>query len=238
LKYNKEKKLKKRKKLYILTDMVFKSNYKNINNEMKTSTILQTITLLDCSEYPLLTSIPYLPNLTMLNCSHINITSIPFLPNLTMLNCSHINITSIPFLPNLTSLFCTNTNITSIPVLPKLTRLICSDCTLLTDLPVLPNLTRLICSDCTLLTDLPILPKLTRLICTGCKWLPLLNKDYKKNIDNLIIVQRWFKTLQTVKKIKAINKELAPYYWHPDAHGGYIHKKNMLEYIKNNITNF
>src|SRR3989344_2419250 len=67
-----------------------------------------------------------------------SVTEIPFLPNLTSLNCYNTKITEIPLLPNLTYLNCWNTDITEIPLLPNLTELVCCF-TYITELPKIPN---------------------------------------------------------------------------------------------------
>ena len=64
------------------------------------------------------TEIPFLPNLTILDCSRTKITEIPLLPNLIELYCYNTNITEISLLPNLIELDCYNTKITELPKIP------------------------------------------------------------------------------------------------------------------------
>ena len=144
-------------------------------------------------------------------------------------------ITNITLLPNLTTLYCIKLPLlTNIPLLPKLTRLYYDDCPLLTNIPLLPNLTHLYCDKLPLITNLPILPSVTIIECSNCPWLPIdMDNTYDDNIQNLIILQRWFKKSLLAKGLIRRSIQIAPYWYDPNAHGGFFHKKHMLEYFTN-----
>jgi hypothetical protein len=92
-----------------------------------------------------------LDNLTYLNCSNCPlVTTIPALANLTELNCYNCPLlTTIPALANLAGLDCSNCPLlATIPALANLIRLYCANCPLLTAIPALANLTELNCADC------------------------------------------------------------------------------------------
>jgi hypothetical protein len=179
--------------------------------------ILINLTELNCSDCPLLTSIPYtLINLKSLNCSDCPLlTSIPStLVNLKSLNCS-----DCPLL-------------TSIPnTLINLIGLHCSDCPLLTSIPdTLVNLIYLDCSGNRLITTVPFIlrtynPRI-HIYYDDCPWINY-NKD--KNIRKLITLQRFVK-----KNIKywifskwIKSKEGVEWIYHPDNIGGIIAKKSI-----------
>jgi hypothetical protein len=154
------------------------------------------------------------------------------LSQLTTLRCFNCPLlTTIPLLPNLTALICVNCPmLTTTPLLPNLTYLSCYECPLLTTIPLLPNLTYLSCYMCPMFTTIPLLPNLTRLHCIKCPW--LLNDDkYDNSISNLLILQRWFKKLLFAKGLIRRSIQITPYWYDPNAHGGFFHKKHMLEYF-------
>src|SRR3989344_4268793 len=148
------------------------------------------------------TEIPFLPNLTYLDCTDSNITEIPLLPNLTILDCRHTNITEIPFLPNLTHLYCLETKITELPKIPNLTYLDCSK-TNITEIPFLPNLTYLDCSN-TMITELPKIHN-CNMYYDDCLW---LEKWYEKygNYYDFIFLEDKIKFLQKQYQKKKWNK--------------------------------
>lgn len=126
----------------------------------------KTLTYIDCSMNPPLTSLPTLPNtLKYLFCvGNFNLSTLPILPNsITYINCSHSSLTTLPPLPNsLDTLNCMANQLTSLPALPNsLIYLHCGDNSI-SSLPTLPNdLTYLDCSFCSL-TSIPPLPNVLR----------------------------------------------------------------------------
>ena len=58
----------------------------------------------------------------------------------------------------------------------------------------------------------------------GCKWLGCNDTSIK----NIKILQRWFKKVLLSKRLTKIIPQLMPLYYHPEAKGGYIHKRDML----------
>jgi hypothetical protein len=122
--------------------------------------------------------------------------------------------------------------LTSISMLPNLTRLDCFDCPI-TSIPMLPNLTRLDCFNCRILTSIPMLPNLTRLECSGCQWVINNNADYNSNITHLIVLQKWSKKMLLANALVRRSVQIASYWYHPCAHGGYFHKKRMLKDLMN-----
>jgi len=93
---------------------------------MKMIDSIQNLTLLNCNDAPLITSLPDMPNLKELYCYNTQITKLPYLPKLTILNCYNTQISSLPDLPKLSVLYCYNTQITKLPYLPNLLYLECN----------------------------------------------------------------------------------------------------------------
>jgi len=143
----------------------------------------------------------YDEKITEISCCS-NVTEIPFLPNLTSLNCSNTKITEIPFLPNLTKLYCSYTNITEIPLLPNLIELYCSD-TKITEIPLLPNLIELYCSH-TKITELPKIPN-CNMYYHHCIWLKDMYERYG-NLKDFILLEDKIKFLQKQYQKKKWNK--------------------------------
>jgi hypothetical protein len=104
---------------------------------------------------------------------------------------------------------------------------------MITSIPILPNLIRLDCSRCPLITSIPVLPNLTYIRCIGCPWLINNNPDYNSNIARLIVLQKWAKRIKLANGLVRRSVQIAPYWYHPSAHGGYFHKKRMLKDLTN-----
>ena len=45
-------------------------------------------------------------------------------------------------------------------------------------------------------------------------------------------LQKWFKKILFSKRLTKLISQLIPLYYHPEAKGGYIHKRDMLIYIE------
>ncbi len=168
----------------------------------------ETITILDCSNCPLLTSIPDLPNLTQLDCSNCSLlVTISALPSLTRLECY-----KCPLLA-------------TISALPSLTELNCSNCPLLAAIPTLPSLTRLYCSYCPRLAAIPAHPRLIYIDCHGCPWL------VPSNVSKLISLQ-WFnrRNLKYFRfKHWVTSEEGVEWIYDPDHMGGWYLKKQAVK---------
>ena len=65
----------------------------------------------------------------------------------------------------------------------------------------------------------------------NCTWVNENNYNYINNIDKLIILQRWFKKIIFSKRLTKIIPLLMPLYYHPSSKGGYLHKKQLLEFV-------
>ena len=61
----------------------------------------------------------------------------------------------------------------------------------------------------------------------------MYNPKFDDHIKKLIIVQRFFKKILLSKPIRRLLPLLVPLYYHPDAKGGYFHKKCMMKFIEN-----
>jgi hypothetical protein len=139
-----------------------------------------------------------------------------------------------------------------------LTTIECSYCRLLQSIPKeLVNLKNLDCSGCKLLQNIPtelvnlkelslykcplilnILKELVNLVKLECSYCPWLNhysnpeySDYPKNINNLIMLQKWFRGCLMSKKLKRMYKPILEIYLHPEYKGGYLHKRDMLGFL-------
>jgi hypothetical protein len=102
----------------------------------------------------------------------------------------------------------------------------------LTSIPNIVGLKILDCSDNRLLTSIPNIDGLETLYCSNCPWINN-NKDYINNIAKLTILQKWFKRTLLVKRIIKRSMQIVPYWWAPNAHGGYFHKLGMLGILSN-----
>ncbi len=182
---------------------------------------------LKCYSCRLLTNIPSIQGLKKLYCSYCPLlTNIPSIQGLQVLDCFNC-----PLL----------TNISSIQVLQNLC---CSYCPLLTcgsegacpkkaHIPSIQGLKILDCSNCPLLTDIPSIQGLQNLCCCYCPWLNIDNMEYEINIKKLKILQQWIKKVILSKRLRELIPLLMPLYYNPEAKGGYMHKKKMLNFIIN-----
>jgi hypothetical protein len=176
---------------------------------------LKHVKYLCCSDCPLLTGIPNIIGLKTLYCRNCPLlTHIPNIVGLNTLDCR-----ACPLL-------------TSIPHIVGLEIILCSYCPLLTSIPNIFGLKILDCSDSRLLTSIPNIDSLIELDCLECPWINN-NKDYTNNIAKLTILQKWFKRTRLVKNIIKRSMQIVPYWWAPDAHGGYFHKLGMLGILSN-----
>ena len=171
--------------------------------EWKSDNVLSKsrLTKLDCGDCKNLTSLPELPDtLISLICDGcVNLTSLPELPHsLRYLNIDDTRIVKLPKLPdNLIHLSCWDCRkLATLPELPQsLEELFCSGCTSLIKLPELPVRLELLDCSKTRLTELPDTDLVNELFSKNITWLPNGNKNYKKNIENLKILQRNLKKL-------------------------------------------
>lgn len=107
----------------------------------------------------------YIDEITTIQCRNLNLTSIPYYPNLEMLDCSYNSIKLFHNYPKLTELFCSSNRIIKLPKLPNLIKLICDfNPNINLRLHRHENLKFLDCSNNNL-SSVPIYPKLTNLIC-------------------------------------------------------------------------
>jgi uncharacterized repeat protein (TIGR01451 family) len=105
-------------------------------------------------------TLPYLPNIVMLQCMGNDLTSLPQLPNtLQELWCDANPLTALPALPgSLRTLYCGACGLSTLPPLPAGLEILGCSSNQLTSLPTLPPaLERLYCND-NLLAALPTLP--------------------------------------------------------------------------------
>ena len=56
-----------------------------------------------------------------------------------------------------------------------------------------------------------------------------MNYEYEKNIQSLVILQKWFKKCILSRKLSLIIPRLIPIYYHPDCHGGFMAKKKIMK---------
>ena len=109
----------------------------------------------------------YTDEIVMVQCRNLNITSIPYYPNLEILDCSYNSIKSLHNYKKLTQLYCSNNRITRLPKLPNLIKLICDfNPNINLRLHRHENLKFLDCSNNNL-SSVPIYFKLTNLICSN-----------------------------------------------------------------------
>ena len=106
----------------------------------------------------------------------------------------------------------------------------CSDCPLLTSVPHIEGLQKLYCYNCPLLTSVPQIEGL-RLNCFGCKWLKT-DSNFNESITKLKLLQCWFKKILLSKRLMKLIPQLIPLYYHPDAKGGYLSKRDIFNYFE------
>ncbi len=223
--------------------------------------LIDGLEILACYNCPMLTNIPLINGLEILDCTECNITNIPLIKGLKKLYCSGCPLlTNIPLIKGLKELYCTKCPITDIPLIKELEILDCSYCPYLINISLilklkklycsfcpfgllrLPKLTKipytsrgllkkLDCSFCYSLTDIPLNKGLKK-DCFGCKWINIKNMEYQDNIRKLIKLQNWFKKIIISKRLIRLIPHLIPLYYHPEAKGGYLHKKKILNFIE------
>ncbi len=196
------------------------------------------LTRLNCSNCPLLTSIPdTLVNLTHLHCYNCPLlSSIPnSLVNLYYLDCDKCPlVASIPdTLADLTFLYCSNCPLlTSIPdTLVNLATLVCVYCPLLTSIPdTLVNLTALYCSNCPLLTSVPV----ATAYCYGCYWLPQNDPMPPSRAARVTVIQRWARRSRKGRllsrwiKTRGFNE----WFYAPKGIGGSMHIRKLSKFLE------
>ncbi len=200
------------------------------------NTIINKKEILDCSGCNTLTKIPNIPGLKELYCCNCPMLIEIFpIKSLEVLNCSRCtSLTTIPYIDRLRVLLCLNCPvITKIVCGHGLEQINCFNCTTLTHIldDNKSQLKQLVCTLCRNLLQIP--PKKYRyLSATKCAWLSHpSNLEYDENIGKLKILQRWIKKVVIGKRIKRLIPSLMPLYYHPEAKGGYFHKKRILEFI-------
>ncbi len=109
-----------------------------------------------------------------------------------------------------------NPSLINIPRIKGIREVLCWNCPLLLNITLDEELECLDCNKCTWVK------------CAGSEWLNNRNIEYDDNIKILIILQKWFKQVLTSKRLIKLIPLLMPLYYHPQAKGGYLHKKNML----------
>ena len=159
------------------------------------------------------------------------IKSLEGLKRLLCYNCPLL--TAIPPIKGLEKLNCYNCPLlTAIPHIEGLKALSCSLCPRLTAIPHIEGLKRLHCSHCPLLTAIPHIEGSEVLDCYNCAWLPNKNRDYKNNINSLVKTQRIVKNFIIRRRLKRVKDEILKIYFHPEMKGGYLHKKEMMEFLE------
>ncbi len=210
---------------------------------------------LSCYICPLLLSIPLckdsrLEKLYCYDCpllvfkTEILIERIERLQKLYCSDCPLI--IEIPKFTGLKHLDCRNClSLRVIPMLINLEVLFCSHCPLIKEIPLFRRLKKLDCSNCRSLTNLPSrywsfvrteklqYEKMDLFDCSECKWLNIQNKEYQNNIKKLIFLQKWIRRILLSKKIITLIPCIIPLYYHPDAKGGYYHKKKLMQFLIN-----
>ena len=135
-----------------------------------------------CNDCPLLTYIPNIKGLQILNCS----------------NCSLL--TNIPNIEGLEVIYCNDcVLLTNIPNIQGLKDIFCNECPLLTSIPYIEYLETLECCDCPLLTNIP---NIEYLECNNnlnkpfenCKY--LTSKKMDKLYNNIFYLWKCYKLKQ------------------------------------------
>ena len=85
------------------------------------------------------------------------------------------------------------------------------------------------------LPEIPDIEGLEILDCRYCPWLKQSPEYQPNHIKKLIRLQNWFKSYLMSKKLTLLLKELLPLYYHPDAKGGWLHKRDMMQFFDNQV---
>lgn len=196
---------------------------------------LKHLSLYDCDNIKHIYYFNELISLNILNCPRIK--RIPLLPKLETLELNSCQaISNIPDMSYMKSLTCINCHhISNITGLISLENLEIHNCKLIKRISNFKNIESIYVSSLHMLTELPDVC-IDHLKIIDCKWIRG-DSEYENNINRLIKLQKWFKKCIFIKRFINIIPKLIPLFYHPDAHGGYIHKRDMLhclKYIKKN----
>ncbi len=174
---------------------------------------------IDCSKCPYLEEIiikkPTERKLKKLCCHTTSLKELPQgLENLVELNCSNCDkLTEIPFYENLQFLIAWDSlSLKKIQPMKRLQMLNTFNCRQLIECPGFHN-------------------GMYEYTCKNCPWINYQNPNYQRNIEKIIVLQKWFQGFVRSKKMKQMIKCIVPIYYHPDNKGGYFHKKKMLEFM-------
>jgi hypothetical protein len=170
------------------------------------------------------------------------LTKIPNIKGLKKLWCvGCILLKEIPNIKGLQNLVCRYCHLlTKIPNIKSLTTLICMNCNSLKKLPDIINLKELDCRHNRLLTKLPNIHNLEVIYWNGCPWLEIENEFLycpwaelnKRNLKNLIKLQRWIDRYLRRKKLEKIIPNVTKYWFSPNAYGGKTTIKRLYASIK------
>lgn len=156
---------------------------------------------------------------------------------LEYVNCYLID--TVPLIQGLEYLRCADCpNLKLIPKIDTLRAIYCWNCPNLKTIEYNDSLNTLWCFACPCLINVPIsYGKLNNVLFESCDWLNLTQrKDYdakfKNRIEKLKILQLWFKKTIMRKRLLKLIPQILPLYYHPNAKGGYLHKRNILYFVE------
>lgn len=187
-------------------------------------------------------------NKDVLQCNYCSdLVKIPDIKGIKSLWCHDCKeLTEISCIQGLEELYCFNCpKLTEISEIHGLRILDCTYCPSLVRIPEIQTLERIDCTGCGSLTQIPMIRKLQELYCPDCEKLNLTDiripetikyigsdklqwRNSDQNLTKLIVLQKWFKNVSMSKKLIKLIPLLMPLYYHPEAKGGYFHKKEML----------
>lgn len=203
--------------------------------KVKNIPVINGLRILKCTDCPLITNIPWIPGLQKLDCSRCpRITHIPRICTLTTIQCNDCpQIEQITLSGLNKTLWCIRCRaLTDITVqCSEINEIVCVDCPVLkhfkSDIKQIQINYHLDARNCRSLTDISIF-NVEYMAIGGCQWL----RPTVQQIDQLIKLQQWVRKIRLSKQIQSIIGKIIPIYYHPEMKGGYMHKRDMGQFIK------
>jgi len=103
-------------------------------------------------------------------------------------------------------------------------------CDKLKEIPKIDNIEEIDCTESRLILDNPNV-NVKKMTYENCPWLNV-NEEYKENLNKVILIQRLFRKNVLIRGILRVSKQIIPIWWDPECKGGYMYKKELLDFIE------
>ncbi len=223
------------------------------NPKIREVPIIDSLVKLFVRYCPLIERIPVIRGLKVLNCSfNQSLSRVPRIKGLKELMCCDLPLLKyVPNIKGLRTLYCTvNPLILRVPRIKKLQTLNCGECPLITHVSDYKCLKTLYCENCPKLVDISNIPNLQCIQAPHCRllisrlkrinycvrdrsrWFDVPQNIYFNNyIRKLKVLQTWFRRVILRKRLQRLIPKIMPLYYDPFAKGGYMDKKNLLNFL-------